>query len=80
MKSKEVTAVLDQFHFQGQHWHARSVEFSDVTDWHNNLVFEKEIISYRKLGYRGNLLFAFNGEDNCGIFFFKKRLPALRYN
>ena len=72
MKSKEVTAVLDQFHFQGQHWHARSVEFSDVTDWHNNLVFEKEIISYRKLGYRGNLLFAFNGEDNCGIFFLKE--------
>lgn len=72
MKSKEVTAVLDQLHFQGQHWHARSVEFSDVTDWHNNLVFEKEIISYRKLGYRGNLLFAFNGEDNCGIFFLKE--------
>lgn len=34
--------------------------------------FEKEIISYRKLGYRGNLLFAFNGEDNCGIFFLKE--------
>lgn len=48
------------------------MEFSDVTDWHNNLVFEKEIISYRKLGYRGNLLFAFNGEDNCGIFFLKE--------
>ena len=72
MKSKEVTAVLDQFQFQGQHWHARSVEFSDVTDWHNNLVFEKDIISYRKLGYRGNLLFAYNGEDDCGIFFLKE--------
>lgn len=71
-KSKEVTAVLDQFHFKGQHWHARSIEFSDVTDWHNNLVSEKDIISYRKLGYRGNLLFAYNGEDNCGIFFLKE--------
>lgn len=72
MKSKEVTAVLDQFHFQGQHWHARSVEFLDVTDWNNNLVFEKDIISYRKSGYRGNLLFAYNGEDNRGVFFLKE--------
>lgn len=72
MKSKSVTAILDQLHFKGQHWHVKTVEFWDVTDWNNNLVTERNIIAYRKNNYRGNLFFARNGEDNCGFFFLKE--------
>lgn len=72
MKSKSVTAVLDQLNFKGQHWHAKAVEFWDVTDWNNNLVAERDVITYRKNNYRGNLFFVRNGEDNSGFFFLKE--------
>lgn len=72
MKSKEVSVVLDQFHAAGMHWHASVVEFTDVTDWHNNLVYKKDILSYRKIGHRGNLLFAFDGDANRGFYFLKE--------
>lgn len=72
MKSKQVNAVLDQFNFGGQHWQTRVVEFYDVTDWNNNLVFETNIIPYRKNNYRGNLLFARNAENNHGFFYLKE--------
>lgn len=72
MKSKSITAILDQLHFKGQHWHARAIEFWDVTDWNNNLVAERTIIAYRKNDYRGNLLFVRNGEDGNGYFFLKE--------
>ena len=72
MQSKSVTAILDQLNFKGQHWHAKAVEFWDVTDWNNNLVAEQDVITYRKNNYRGNLLFVRNGEDNNGFFFLKE--------
>ena len=72
MKNKNVTAVLDQLHFKGQHWHAKAVEFWDVTDWNNNLVTERDIISYRKNNYRGNILFVRNGIDGNGFYFLKE--------
>lgn len=72
MKSKSVTAILDQLHFKGQHWHAKAVEFWDITDWNNNLVTERDVIAYRKSNYRGNLFFVRNGEDNSGFFFLKE--------
>lgn len=72
MKSKAVTAVLDQLNFKGQHWHAKAVEFWDATDWNNNLVTERKAIIYRKNNYRGNLFFVHNGEDNNGFFFLKE--------
>lgn len=72
MKSKSVTAILDQLNFKGQHWHAKAVEFWDVTDWNNNLVAEQDVIAYRKNNCRGNLLFVRNGEDNNGFFFLKE--------
>ena len=72
MKSKSVTAILDQLSFEGQHWHAKAVEFWDVTDWNNNLVTERNIITYRKNNYRGNLFFAQNGENGSGFFFLKE--------
>lgn len=72
MKSKSVTAILDQLNFKGQHWHAKAVEFWDVTDWNNNLLAERNIIAYRKNNYRGNLFFVHNGEDGNGFFFLKE--------
>ena len=72
MKSGQVTALLDQIHLPGQHWHAKSVEFWDVTDWNNNLVDERDVVTYRKNRYRGNLLFARDGETGNGFYFLKE--------
>ncbi|NDV59239.1 alpha-galactosidase [Bacteroides sp. 519] len=72
MKSRQVNAVLDQFNFGGNHWHAKAIEFYDVTDWNNNLVFEREVIPYRKNNYRGNILFARNAVNEKGFFFLKE--------
>ncbi|WP_243350259.1 alpha-galactosidase [Parabacteroides sp. FAFU027] len=72
MKSKQMSAVLDQIHLKGQHWSLKAVEFFDVTDWNNNLVSERKILSYRKSSYRGNLLFASNGENDNGFFILKE--------
>lgn len=72
MKSVGSDAVLDQFKADGQHWQTRVVEFSDVTDRNNNLVFETDIIPYRKNTYRGNLLMASNSENGQGIFLLKE--------
>lgn len=72
MKSKQVTAVLDQIKLDGFHWQTKMVEFYDVTDWNNNLVFESNIIPYRKNSYKGNLLFAHNMENDKGFFFLKE--------
>lgn len=72
MKSSQVTAILDRFAFKGQHWHTKTVEFTDVTDWNNNLVWSRDFIPYRKLSYRGNILFAENGESKSGFFVLKE--------
>ncbi len=72
MKSKQVTAILDQIKLDGFHWQTKIVEFYDVTDWNNNLVFESNIIPYRKNSYKGNLLFAHNKEKDKGFFFLKE--------
>lgn len=62
---------LDYLDVGGDHWHARAVEFSDVTDWNNNLVKTVDFIPYRTLSYRGNLLFARDVDGN-GLFFLKE--------
>ena len=72
MQSQPVAATLDRFNPGGFHWHTRIVEFQDVTDWNNNLVFETDVIPYRKNSYRGNLLFARNAENGRGFFFLKE--------
>ena len=72
MRLKQFTAVLDQFQPGGNHWRIRMVEFYDVTDWNNNLVFETRVIPYRKNSYRGNLLFAHNPIVGKGFFFLKE--------
>lgn len=72
MQSKPVAAILDQFKPGGFHWQTKLVEFQDISDWNNNLVFETNIIPYRKNSYRGNLLFATDAETNEGFFFLKE--------
>ena len=72
MKTRPVSAVLDQLDFGGNHWHAKAVEFWDVTDWNNNLVAERDVLSYRKSSYRGNLLFVRDGVSGDGFFFLKE--------
>ncbi len=75
MVTSSKDAVLDRINLKGRHFHAKAVEFSDVTDWYDNLVWERDIISYRKTNYRGNLLFVRDGADGNG-FFFLKEAPA----
>lgn len=72
MKTKQSVSILDQIHFEGKHWQLKAVEFFDVTDWNNNLVAERNFISYRKNAYRGNLLFSKNAEQQSGFFFLKE--------
>jgi len=75
MKSQQATEIIDQIKLDGFHWQTKIVEFFDVTDWNNNLVQEKTIIPYRKALHSGNLLTAYNRENNSG-FFFLKEAPA----
>ena len=73
MVSKAVSGtVLDQLSFPGAHWHGKAVRFRDVTDWNNNLVQEEDFIAYRKLSYKGNLLFVRDGISGNGFFFLKE--------
>ncbi len=72
MTAVSAEASLDRVDFGGQHWHARAVEFWDVTDWNNNLMAVRDIITYRKNRYKGNLLFVRNGVDDEGFFFLKE--------
>ena len=68
MRALGSSSVLDRFNPGGFHWQTRIVEFQDVTDWNNNLVFETDVIPYRKNHYRGNLLFARSEENDRGFF------------
>lgn len=72
MKVKPVTAVLDRLQLPGQHWHGRAVEFRDITDWNNNLVDERQFISYRKTNHRGNILIVADGTADGGFVFLKE--------
>ena len=71
-KTRPEASLLDRLNFSGMHWRCKAVEFLDVTDWHNNLVTEKDFISYHKVSCRGNLLFARDGLDGAGYFFLKE--------
>lgn len=72
MKVKPVTMLLDRLDLKGNHWHGRAVEFRDITDWNNNLVDEKDFISYRKTNHRGNILMVTDGADTGGFIFLKE--------
>ena len=71
-KERSKIAVLDMLDFSGKHWKVRTVEFFDATDHNNNLVFERNTISYRENSMRGNLLFAEDAESGFGYFVLKE--------
>ena len=72
MKGNGSLPVLDRISLGGKHWRLRSVEFFDVTDRNNTLVFEYDALSYRRNFHRGNILFARNEENEHGLFFIKE--------
>jgi hypothetical protein len=64
--------VLDQVSLQGNHWEVQSVEFFDITDYHNTLVKPCNMLAYNDEISRGNLLFFHNMENEKGLFFLKE--------
>lgn len=72
LKQKNEIPVLDQLSLSGRHWDLTSVEFSDVTDYNNTLVFPRSALSYHENTYRGNLLFFENKEETSGLFYLKE--------
>ncbi len=69
----ESVPVLEKLEFAGKHWRLKAVEFLDVTDRFNTLVFEKEALSYRGDNiFRGNLLFATDQLSGTGFFILKE--------
>lgn len=72
MKVKPVTATLDRISLAGNHWKCRTVEFLDITDWNDNLVFEKDFITYRKTAHKGNIMTISDMANGGGLVFLKE--------
>lgn len=74
-KEKTVPTVsyLDHYALNSKHWLLKFVEFKDITDDRNNLVFENQIIPYRaREEYQGNLLLANDLANGCTFFILKE--------
>jgi len=57
-KGRVSTPVYESLRPAGVHWRTRTVEFSDRTDDHNNLVHErKDLVFTRPFSSRGNLVY-----------------------
>lgn len=72
LKQKNEIPILDQLSLSGRHWGLTAIEFSDVTDYNNTLVFPRSALSYHENFYRGNLLFFENKEEDNGLFYLKE--------
>lgn len=72
MQINQTASTLDKLNFKGQHWNVDCIEFFDATDWNNNLVVERNFLSYRKNHYRGNLLQVRENISKNGFFFLKE--------
>lgn len=69
----EQPSYTDYYVLDNKHWKIKFVEFQDMTDQQNNLVFEKEVIPYSKReNYRGNLLLAQNLVHGMNFFILKE--------
>jgi len=64
--------VIEKIELPGRHWTIDAVEFLDVTDRYNTLVFNVEALSFRRNYYRGNMLFAHDKVTDNGIFILKE--------
>ncbi len=66
------TPITETLELAGRHWQLNAVEFFDITDRFNTLVRKVRALTYRSNLYRGNLLFALDGESGNGIFILKE--------
>lgn len=64
--------VIENVALPGRHWKLNAVEFLDVTDRNNTLVYETNALSYRANAYRGNLLIATDNISGNGVFLLKE--------
>jgi hypothetical protein len=64
--------VIEKIELPGKHWKLNAIEFSDMTDGNNTLVFDVQALSYRSKIYRGNILFAHDNLSDKGIFILKE--------
>ncbi len=73
---KDTGSYMDYYPLNSAHWRFRVVAFQDVTDSHDNLVSETDLIPYRaKRRFPGNLLIAEN-LANGKSFFILKEAPS----
>ncbi len=67
------TPTMDKLALAGNHWRARAIEFTDMTDRNNTLVTEKPYNLYRQPGFlRGNLLWLTDGLTGSRLFVLKE--------
>ncbi|MGV8096356.1 MAG: alpha-galactosidase [Mangrovibacterium sp.] len=64
--------VIEKIELPGKHWKLNAIEFSDMTDGNNTLIFDVQALSYRSKMYRGNILFAHDNLSDKGIFILKE--------
>jgi len=56
-----------------KHWTTTIVSFKEATDYHDNLVSEREILPYRKKeSHEGNVLLATHSQKGAGFFLLKE--------
>jgi len=66
------TPVIEKIELPGKHWKLDIIEFLDITDRHNSLIFNVKALSYKLNLYRGNILFAHDNISDNGIFILKE--------
>ncbi len=64
--------VLEKLELPGRQWQLDALEFLDVTDRFNTLVYERKALAYKDNIFRGNLLFAADPTSQSGIFILKE--------
>jgi len=69
----KLAPVIEKLELPGKHWMIKTVEFHDVTDRNNNLVYERKSLVYSgDEAYKGNLMFATNQVNDKGVFILKE--------
>ncbi|TKG97127.1 alpha-galactosidase [Puteibacter caeruleilacunae] len=71
-KSKITVSTMEQISLPGRNLKMKSAKFYGVTDNNNNLVDEREVISYHGISMKGNILTVQDPQSDLGIFIYKK--------
>ncbi|MFA5329449.1 MAG: alpha-galactosidase [Prolixibacteraceae bacterium] len=64
--------VIEKLELPDKHWKLEAVEFADITDRNNTLVFPVNALSYRTNFFKGNILFASNNVSEDGVYILKE--------